>query len=304
MGPSTASMIALSDNPRDESAFTVIVPAHNEERLIARTLNAMLDRWPAGRKPQVIVACNGCTDDTAHIARRAAPEAEVIELPQASKASAINAGLERTVAYPVIVVDADVEIDPSSLIALARALREPGVMAASPVSRVRTEQSDWWTRAYYRVWADQPYLRTGVGGTGVYGLSREGAARIGRFPPVKGDDTYVRWFFPPEAQRRVERDGTHEVRSIVDAPLRLKNLLACEARWQAGNIELRKLMPAPAGAAEVRRAALDWRSLPARSVYYAVKVIGRLQYLLNRLRGTSGQWHRDVSRRQPGRTAL
>ena len=297
-------MIAPSDNAENGPAFTVIVPAHNEEQLIARTLGSMLDRWPAGRKPRVIVACNGCTDDTAKAALRAAPDAEIIELPLASKASAINAGLDRTSAFPVIVVDADVQIDPVSLLALARTLGEPGVMAASPASRVRTENSDWWTRTYYRVWADQAYLRTGVGGTGVYGLSREGVARLGRFPPVSGDDTYVRWFFPPGAQRRVDRDGDHQVRSTVEAPLRLKNLLACEARWQAGNVELRRLMAEPVWADSPRRGPIGWRFAPASMVYYAIKILGRVQYGLNRVRGTSGQWHRDISRRQPSRTAL
>ncbi len=295
-------MTASSQISEIEAPFTVVVPAHNEERLIARTLGSMLDRWPAERKPRVIVACNGCSDDTVSEALLAAPEAEIIELSAASKAKAINAALEQTTAFPVIIVDADVQIDPLSLMALARALREPGVMAASPASIVQTDNSDWWTRIYYRVWSNQPYLSTGVGGTGVYGLSREGAAKIGRFPLVSGDDTFVRWFFAPSAQRRVDRDGAHQVRSIVEAPLRLKNLLACEARWQAGNIELRKLMAEPVAADTFSRAPIPWRSKPDWLVYYTIKILGRVRYLWNRLRGTGAEWHRDFSRRQPSRS--
>lgn len=288
--PVTSSRPALSAPP----TFTVVVPAHDEARVIARTLETMLGAWPDDSPPHVIVACNGCSDATADVARRAAPQAEVIELPAASKVAAINAGLERARAYPVIVVDADVGIAPRSLIAVANALRMPGVMAASPASLVDTTGSDLWTRAYYRVWRSHAYMQSGIGGSGVYGLSQAGAEAICRLPEVTGDDTFVRWFFPLSQQRRIALDANAPVHSMVSAPARIGDLLACEMRWHAGNRQLRKLMAEPADAGG---ATLGGNRLADRAVYYAIKLLGRAGHAWAATRGRAGAWHRDASRR-------
>jgi len=288
--PVTLPRPAMSAPP----TFTVVVPAHDEARVIARTLNTMLGSWPDDSPPHVIVACNGCSDATAEEARRAAPQADVIELTAASKIAAINVGLERARAYPIIIVDADVGIAPRSLIAVANALRAPRVMAASPASLVDTTGSDVWTRAYYRVWTSHSYMASGIGGSGVYGLSQAGAEAIGRLPEVTGDDTFVRWFFPLSQQRRIAMDGDEPVRSMVSAPARIGDLLACEMRWHAGNLQLRKSLAEPTdagGAAPGKTRPMD------RAVYYAIKLLGRAGHAWAAIRGRSDAWHRDSSRR-------
>ncbi len=273
--------------------FTVLVPAHNEAQGIARTLAAMLDGWGDHAPPRVIVLCNGCTDDTAAIARRAAPAAEVIEIAAASKIAAINDGLALTRAFPVLVVDADVIITPPALIALAAALREPGVMAASPAATFDTAVSDRWTRAFYRVWAAHGFLATGTGGSGVYGLSAAGAAAIGRFPDVTGDDNFVRWSFPLAQQRRVSEHMGAPVRAHVTAPSTLGQLLACEMRWRAGNVQLRQRMQPPADDGLPPPAPLAPSPRMAdRAIYYTIKLLGRAKLLLAARRGKAGLWHR------------
>ena len=47
----------------------VIIPAHNEASVIGRALFPLAP-LAAGDHVQVIVACNGCTDNTAELARR------------------------------------------------------------------------------------------------------------------------------------------------------------------------------------------------------------------------------------------
>jgi glycosyltransferase involved in cell wall biosynthesis len=275
--------------------FTVIIPAHNEARVIGRTLAAMAsDRGED--EPLILVVCNGCSDETAEFARAAAPNAEVIEIGEASKTAAINEGLKRTAAFPVLIVDADVRIAHRDMAALASVLRQSGVMAASPAPSVRVEGSDRWIRAYYRVWSRHRYRASGVGGSGVYGLSAEGAERIGRFPRIIADDTYVRWFFDPAEQRRVEAVDGRTVRSLVEAPRRVSDLVACEARWHAGNVALRRMLPEPAPA-PVAREQDHKSSLADTAIYLAIKAMGRVRYGLNRVTGRAGLWHRDNSRR-------
>ena len=56
--------------------LVLVIPAYNEEPVIARTLTAL----PVGLFSRVIVAANGCTDGTAQAARAAG--AEVVETPE------------------------------------------------------------------------------------------------------------------------------------------------------------------------------------------------------------------------------
>lgn len=278
--------------------FTVIVPAYNEEKVIARTLDHLLDGWPGDARPRVIVVCNGCRDRTADVARGFS-HVEVVEIATASKTAAINAGLAQTRDFPVLVVDADIRVGTRALAALAGVLRQDGVMAASPSARFDTDRSSAPVRAYYRVWSTLGYLDSGVGGSGVYGLSEAGARALGALPPVIGDDTYVRWFFPLEQQRRLSAD---ESEATIEAPRRLFDLLACEARWQAGNRQLRALMTEPADD-KTRADAARAPALADVAIYYAVKLIGRLRLLKGRVTGGATAWGRDLSSREaPGRS--
>ena len=282
--------------------FTVIVPAYNEEAGIADTLTTMLADADPGDRPDLIVVCNGCTDDTAARARAAAPNARVVELAQGSKALAVNAGLDMARAAPVLIVDADVGVSHAALAAVADALREPGVMAASPAPRLDTTGSDVWVRAYYRVWRVHSYRAEGVGGSGVYGLSAAGLDRLGRLPPIIADDSYVRTRFHLSQQRRLPTtlDG-RPIFATVRAPRRTRDLVACESRWRSGDAQLRRL---GGGQPLGRSKAGEARALLARTgsasdlaVYYAIKMAGRCLFALNRALGRGGHWFRDGSRR-------
>jgi glycosyltransferase involved in cell wall biosynthesis len=48
---------------------SIVIPAHNEEAVIARTLATLL-RTAMPREFEVIVVCNGCSDRTAETVRR------------------------------------------------------------------------------------------------------------------------------------------------------------------------------------------------------------------------------------------
>ena len=65
---------------------SVIVPAHDEAAVIARCLGALLEEVAPGTL-DVVVACNGCTDATAAVAREWAPLVRVLELPVAENVS-------------------------------------------------------------------------------------------------------------------------------------------------------------------------------------------------------------------------
>lgn len=68
----------------------IIIPAHNEAAVIGQTLKGLLRQ--VGEGDEVIVVCNGCSDDTAGVARRFEPRVTVLETDVPSKTNALNLG--------------------------------------------------------------------------------------------------------------------------------------------------------------------------------------------------------------------
>ena len=83
---------------------SVVIAAHNEGRNIGRCLDALLGGTPAG-SIEVVVAANGCSDDTVAVATR--PGVVVLDLPEAGKAAALNAAERQVVSFPRVYLDAD-----------------------------------------------------------------------------------------------------------------------------------------------------------------------------------------------------
>ncbi|MDQ1577463.1 MAG: hypothetical protein QOE21_150, partial [Microbacteriaceae bacterium] len=89
---------------------SVIIPAHNEASVIERTLRPLADVANRGQL-EVVVVCNGCTDETAELARNFTG-VTVVEIDEASKSLALNVGDEAATVWPRMYLDADVEISP------------------------------------------------------------------------------------------------------------------------------------------------------------------------------------------------
>src|SRR3954462_13771817 len=118
-----------------EVAFLVLVPAHNEEQVIATALTAiMADRR---ERDSVLVVADRCTDRTAEIARSlGAHVLERGEEEEPGRAAARQAGLEHARALEwdaVLMLDADSVIEPGFFPACERAMASgaPAVQARS-----------------------------------------------------------------------------------------------------------------------------------------------------------------------------
>ena len=110
-------------------AATVVVPAHNEEAVLGRLLAALLpSRDSEGL--HVVVVANGCTDQTAVVAR-SHPSVEVVELPFGNKQPAMRAGVP-LVAMGRWSSSTPMSSSPRGRVGLVDAFAEPGVLAAAP----------------------------------------------------------------------------------------------------------------------------------------------------------------------------
>ncbi len=86
---------------------SVIIPAHNEENYLARTLEAL------GNKHEVIVVCNGCTDKTFEIASKY--NCKAFNLSQKGVSTARNFGARHATQDMLVFLDADIIVNDDTL---------------------------------------------------------------------------------------------------------------------------------------------------------------------------------------------
>lgn len=294
--------MALSVAP----AFSIIIPAHNEAAVILRCLETVHQRLPQARAvPQIIVVCNGCTDNTAALVRHNYPQVEVIELAQGSKPLALNTGNARATAPIRMFVDADVIVDGHALTVVADALAPgTGIAVAAPAMRIDLSQCSPLVMAFYRAWQATPYINDGMVGSGLFALSASGMARVGEFPPIIADDTYVRNRFTVAERRSVAHDTAGEPISFTIFPPRdMASLVRVMARRRVGDLQLFQLVgppPAEVGTSDVGFVASQlWRKVALLDylTYSAVKLVARVWGRAMFHNSKPTQWLRDDSSR-------
>jgi glycosyltransferase involved in cell wall biosynthesis len=262
----------------------------------------MVSRAPAGQY-EILVVCNGCTDNTAEVARLAHGQVRVIETAKASKAAAINLGLDHAIGHVVIVADADVQMTWEDLRILSEALHVPGILAAAP--SVETEfllGTNWSVLAYYRLWMALPYVRDGMMAAGVYALNAHGLSRLGRLPEVLADDGYVRAIF--NSSERVE---VPESTSRVRAPADMRSLIKIKTRSRLGTYELKRRFPDLSARDRADRNYLRAFAMLIRSIrlwpcilpYLYVNIVSRLRAARQLRLLDNYVWERDESSRSP-----
>jgi glycosyltransferase involved in cell wall biosynthesis len=279
--------------------LSIVVPAHNESSVIARTLSQWVTN-PASDDIGVVVVCNGCTDDTANVARRFGPTVHVVESDVASKTHALNLGDQISDVFPRIYVDADIVITVDAIRALARRLEQGGVLAVAPTADINLTGCSWLVRKYYNIRSLLPSSREGIGGSGVYALSESGRRHFGQFPDIIADDTYVRLQFRPD-----ERETLPSVRCTVFPPRTVRRLIAVRTRAHRGTFELAPRFPelvVNQGEANNRTLVVlfkEPRLWLGLLTYCCVNIIARCRATMGRRTGAH-PWQRD----ETSRTAL
>jgi glycosyltransferase involved in cell wall biosynthesis len=210
---------------------SVVIPAHNEAATIGRSLGA-LHRGAGDVELDVVVVCNGCSDDTAEVARRADPGARVIEIAEPSKAEAVRVGNAATRVFPRVHLDADVELDGASLVALVGPLRDGRAMATAPRRSLSRDGCSVWVRWYYDVWEALPQVEAGLFGRGVVALTEAAQARVAALAPMMSDDLAM-----SEAFTSAERLVVVGAVAVVHVPRTVRDLVRRRTRVVTGNVQ-------------------------------------------------------------------
>ena len=220
--------------------LTVIVPSHNEENHIQTCLNAIVTQadLSADHGIQVIVAANGCQDQTVTLARSLEPalraagfDVLVLDIALGNKINALNEAEASATYQARVFLDADVVIGRRILRELVDVLAAEGPVYASGTVQVPRPKSAV-SRAFAKVWTNLPFARDGVPGIGLYAVNAAGRARWGAFPSIIADDRFVRLQFAPHERQKTE--STYE----WPLPEGFNNLVKVRHRWKQGNLEL------------------------------------------------------------------
>jgi cellulose synthase/poly-beta-1,6-N-acetylglucosamine synthase-like glycosyltransferase len=195
------AVAARAWRPRRESevepaplALSLIIAAHDEQAVIAaKVANALALQYPRERL-EVIVACDGCADATAALAREAGADL-VLELARGGKIRAQDAAVERARGEIVAFSDANSMWQPDAALALAGAFADPRVgyacgqvrftRASEDASEAPNQEGIYW-RYELAVRALESRLCSITAGNGaIYATRREAYIVV---DPIMGHD--------------------------------------------------------------------------------------------------------------------
>ncbi len=216
---------------------SIIIAAFNEAKVIKNTLEKLCRR-DALDAYNVIVVCNGCTDNTEVIVRNNFPKVTCHSLPYASKARAIHYAESLNPGFPRLYLDADISLtatDASSLIDKSNQNANPHLII--PRSQIDTSKSSSLVKCFYRAWYQTPYVKKLGFGAGTYLINQAGRKRFEEWPELMADDGFIRSQFCVSEILIAEQQYVS-----VKTPKSIWSLIRTKTRSKLGNLELRSYL--------------------------------------------------------------
>ena len=276
---------------------TVIVPAHNEAGVIEDCLNSIIKQDGIDH---LIVACNGCTDNTADIVKTSFPSAICLDIEKPSKVNALNeaenTAKELGVTYPIFYIDADTQLSDNCISKITQELENSNTLLAAPTPIIDTSKSSWLVKKYYQIWVNLPYIKEGVIATCSYIITEQGRQRFKKFPEIINDDGYVRCHF-----KNSEISNIAGTEIYIRAPRDIFSLIKIKTRARLGNMELSRTKQCPVKEAKhygnvMASRLLSKEFIPA-SFYIIIATIIRLRSKLQLKQLQNYKWEKDLSSR-------
>lgn len=211
--------------------ITLIIPAYNEESMIAGTLDAAI-KHSRGKFKEIIVVDNASTDETAEIARRYGGIRVVVEKNK-GLTHARQAGFEAAASELLAYIDADTHTTPQWIGIIEREFaKHPEIVSLSGPRRYFG--SSWWRRWILNAfWGSAP-IAYRIAGFMVFGgnfvVRRDAITKIGGFDrsiDFYGEDTELARrlsavgktrfrmdFYVYSSTRRFEKEGIFKVNMV------------------------------------------------------------------------------------------
>ena len=228
---------------------SILVPVKNEEKVVARLLDALAGlNYPSGKK-EVIVVNDASTDLTGEICHRyslAHPEIRVLErTASTTKAAALNFGVKSAHGEVIATFDGDSVPESDVLLKAVRYFNDPSVAAVqgricsiNAAQNMLTRFISYESAVQYELYLQGKNtldLYVGLAGTCQFIRKKDLDAVGGWNDKCLSEDTEL-------SVRLIEQDKVikyaSEVRTFEESPFNVKSLLAQRTRWYRGNIEV------------------------------------------------------------------
>ena len=272
--------------------LTIIIPAYNEASVITECLDSLLAQTYSGTL-EVIVAANGCSDETAAIARVYEEQFEskgysllVIEITRGNKNDAINHADSMASFGSRLYLDADVVCDVDLIGQLVDELSITRPVYVSGTLKIQ-EGPSYSSRCYGSIWKATPYIRDTIPGCGCYAVNAMGRGLWSQFPKIHSDDKFVRLLFSRQQRRQVKANYYWPL------PQGFFTLINIRTRWTRGNRQLAMLHP-ELSINDNKRAELDSRFIKHILSHPVATVIFATIYSISTFRAYQGKAHLPI----------
>jgi cellulose synthase/poly-beta-1,6-N-acetylglucosamine synthase-like glycosyltransferase/peptidoglycan/xylan/chitin deacetylase (PgdA/CDA1 family)/spore germination protein YaaH len=239
----TAAPLAL-DPLEPEARVSVLIPAHNEAKVIGHSVRRILESDYANL--EVIVIDDGSHDGTSDIVSGefgADPRVTLLTVLNGGKARAINLALERATGDVIVALDADTQFEPQTISRLTRWFGDPKVGAVAGNAKVgnRINTLTRWQALEYitaqnlerRALAALGCLTVVPGAVGAW--RREALVKLGGFPT----DTLAEDQDLTIAIQKAGYQAVFDPSAIAwtEAPDTLSGLAKQRFRWSFGTLQ-------------------------------------------------------------------
>jgi cellulose synthase/poly-beta-1,6-N-acetylglucosamine synthase-like glycosyltransferase len=224
---------------------TVIVPAYNEERVIASTIRSLLNQAYTGEL-DIVVVDDGSPDDTTGVVQREfghEPRVRAFRKENGGKASALNYGIARARGEIIVCLDADTQFTASTVARLVAPLHDHRVGAVAGNAKVGNRHNlvtRWQALEYVtsqnlerRAFAVLNAITIVPGAVGAWRKSYVQA--VGGFSDdTLAEDQDLTWALGEEGARVVYAD---DAVAYTEAPDTIRTLIRQRFRWSFGTLQ-------------------------------------------------------------------
>ena len=247
-------------------SFSLIVPSHNEEKVIERTINNFLKiRYPQNKKEMIIIN-DGSADRTKEIIEKYASKiidsdsgevtktensfGKIILINRQSggsgKANALNCGNKHASGEILFFIDADIQFDEDVFERASRHFIDEKVGAVSGYVQVVENKNSFLNQFLdFEYVVGQQFIRRGFNVIGIHYIVPGGCAifrrkmleKVGGYhSDTLAEDTDITWRIITETKNEIHFDPSIVV--AADEPTGLIALWNQRVRWARGNIEV------------------------------------------------------------------
>jgi cellulose synthase/poly-beta-1,6-N-acetylglucosamine synthase-like glycosyltransferase len=222
---------------------SIIIPAYNEEKVIAQTIEAILEtKYP---KKEIIMVDDGSTDNTLSIALKYKNQIKVLHKENGGKASALNYGLIYSNGEIVVIVDADTVVGRHAITELVKSFDSRDNVAAIAGNIKVRNRVNWITKCQALEYiigiqiirrAFDTYGSVTIIPGAIGAFKKTFLERVGPY----GKDTVVEDFDQTLKilKSGLTTQGSSKSIGYTEAPSTIRDFTAQRKRWYRGNIQV------------------------------------------------------------------